>query len=66
MAHDPNNDTCVSSPFEGCICHLPTGEQDRLVSVALGTGRAPKLTTSGWIGEADDDLVELEDASQPR
>ena len=34
MNHDPGNDLCASSPFEGCICHLSGAEQLALRSSA--------------------------------
>lgn len=43
--HDAANDTCVSSPLEICICHLPPGMQHHLVTDALAVqlAAAPRL-----------------------
>jgi hypothetical protein len=63
MDHDPDNDRCASSPFEGCICHLSVAEQIELRNRAELAGRATpvRLTATGYQGEVDDELEVFDD-----
>jgi hypothetical protein len=59
MNHDPGNDLCASSPFEGCICHLSGAEQLALRSSAQQS--RTRLSATGYQGEVDDALEVQDD-----
>lgn len=62
-AHDPDNDTCVSSAFEGCICVHDQDVQHRLVAAALAAQLSSPATltcAAGYFEPSDDEPLLLD------